>query len=1692
MTPVGVPYFLPAADLLPYWPHDLLAPSDVGMLGRVSQLVGVTDFELVEYEGELGVVGTLALWDELVLDLVVVEGMALVLGQPGPNLSAFPFEIDFGPASGEVEGGLAEQALDIFLKGRPGPYRLVLPEVDLGLRFAPDDLPPMRPKDAGDLGKGFEPDPTRTATQLTFRTALVIDTEDGVDFAALGDLDLPYAQIGSSGVVIAAQDLVLRLSDAQPLPDAIDPAEFDLEDDWKGVYLRTAEVFNLNTLVDSLPERIELERWFIGNGGVTGTATAIMDLDPDMSAQSFAVRSYRLAFRQGELVQGLVQAAVKLPFFDERVVYLDLEITNDPGLDFPESVGFMGSIAGVQPTGPGAPPRLDELEVLTVKEHDDSVPPGQERLYLRLGVTKFGVSAKPDQGRAGTDYPKDTRFWDLILDGRVEIGPAATVAEAAFGGEFTDLRLQVAPDFRFILPSGLWLALNEAARTWLAAFPVQISRVGFGSEGPEDWIGMDASVDLGRGIGPAASVKGLRVYYGGPSGTRLAFDGIEVELHRAGFDAHGFVSMTTGSDPDGIADPADRIFRGDVTLAIASGVGVKLQGSLLFGTKDGTRFGFVALDAEFGSGIPVFSSVSWFGAALLAGVNVAPDKALTGDRGDDFSWYEHWYVPAPGPHSVLNARKWVPAEDAWAAGAGVTIGSSDGKAWSLRALLAVTAPGPVVFIEGRLRLLKTREPHKGPPRSTTIRGLAALDWDQGDFLVALEFDYKLPESGLLLDVDAAGEVFYSSRPRDWHVAIGWPEPVSRRVRARALRLLDWDAYLVVSGRDLELADRVFPGTAVAIGYRTGIDKRGKWGPVRGVLALWIAGDLALSVRPVYFLAEVSLQGEASIKVFGIGFELLLDALLALEAPVGDDDEYFGGKVRIKVGLPWPLPDISKEIPIEWGDASGMPPPITPLVDGASVSPGYSVVGERFYERETSMVANVSMPLDGRVAITFQRPMRSTWAGAPTPVDLAHPDRVGEVYYRYTLVAVRVQVTPAAGSPHPATEDLFGEWTVGPGDANGPRAESLVLWGLSPFPAAGNLAWPGRTERRSWADLFFDDYGGWPCGTLPPLERCLDFDDVPLGVVDPELRYQPDPAIGAVVFTPWPDLSRDPALQGIDVVQVPLAIIAAGGAQEADHVLRLARTAILGGEDGSDATSGPVAGGAVTWAVAVDLQPCVRARGRVEHDKDLTVLVVEAFDGSAVVATVIEDGPTFEITSDVQPFHRVVIRVEARGDPQRPLRSVPVLSRFCYTTVGAMRDDEEAREQRLHWLHVLGPLTVDQPETDTDRFGAHLVHEPHAAYRIELDIRTERAQALDGTWTDDGTATEVLTVATGGAPADLSPYVASIAPGDGDRPWYADYDLRITYGQPYVEAMYQKAGGLLVADLFTADGRHVEPEVERRRTVTPAITGETAVLVERLQTAACVGVDLDTIAGFDETIYRTRLATSTAYEVRVSGGGLPAPVYRWNFVTSRYRTFAEHLAAIRQQPWHERLSATADLGALAGRLGRFADRGGEDDAWLAIGADLGMGVRAIPERPEVTMLWSEPAAFEARALAIASPEPLFASERTEFALERKTIQVVLGPTGPNGPTGPTTIVTWRPVAHRLVRSADGTRSWVVPVDTAGQPVAFPTGSYRLRATHRLTGVPGLPDLSRQGDPTDEVAIWSFLVPGAPTDLVDPEA
>src|SRR5215217_8544355 len=347
-------YFVPAADLLPYWPHDLVAPTDVPGIGQLSQRVGVTAFDIVEYDGYLTATGTLALWEELELTLPLVDGLSLVLGQTGGGLTQVPFELRLGTevAAGDA-GSLVEGALTLFLKGYLPPYELVLPELDVKLRVERRYLKPMVPNVAGDPLSGFHEAAPDVRTEFVVRGAVRVNTGSGVQVDGFDRVDLDYAQIGSTGVVIRAEDVLLRLSDSQPPPD-VDPAQIDLPADWKGVFFRELSAFNLKAIWDPLPQSLSLTNWYLGTGGVTGKAAAVFDLAPDMTGRTLALRTLQLALEQGALIQALVQVAVRLGFWDDRVLWLDVGMTNEPDLDFPESLGIYGAVSLEQP--PGSPP----------------------------------------------------------------------------------------------------------------------------------------------------------------------------------------------------------------------------------------------------------------------------------------------------------------------------------------------------------------------------------------------------------------------------------------------------------------------------------------------------------------------------------------------------------------------------------------------------------------------------------------------------------------------------------------------------------------------------------------------------------------------------------------------------------------------------------------------------------------------------------------------------------------------------------------------------------------------------------------------------------------------------------------------------------------------------------------------------------------------------------------------------------------------------------------------------------------------------------------------------------------------------------------------------------------------------------------------------------------------------------------
>jgi hypothetical protein len=137
---------------------------------------------------------------------------------------------------------------------------------------------------------------------------------------APGDLDLPYCQIGSTGIVIQARDIVAAaLRSCSRFPRG-STRGVRSRTGLEGRVPRARQVFNLNTLVDELPSVIDIEKWFIGNGGVTGKGDGRVRPPSDMSAQSFALRALRLAFRQNALIEGLDASSGEAALLRRQVV----------------------------------------------------------------------------------------------------------------------------------------------------------------------------------------------------------------------------------------------------------------------------------------------------------------------------------------------------------------------------------------------------------------------------------------------------------------------------------------------------------------------------------------------------------------------------------------------------------------------------------------------------------------------------------------------------------------------------------------------------------------------------------------------------------------------------------------------------------------------------------------------------------------------------------------------------------------------------------------------------------------------------------------------------------------------------------------------------------------------------------------------------------------------------------------------------------------------------------------------------------------------------------------------------------------------------------------------------------------------------------------------------------------------------
>lgn len=438
---------------------------------------------------------------------------------------------------------------------------------------------------------------------------------------------------------------------------------------------------------------------------------------------------------------------------------------------------------------------------------------------------------------------------------------------------------------------------------------------------------LSADINLHPKLKQGGSIDGLQLRWRtNPDGSNtflgLTFEGIAIEINTPTLEAKASLKMY--NDPN---SPGDKVFEGTGGLNLKS-ANKRFNAKFRIGRRTNPKTGvsdpyFLAfVDADLGDGVQIAPSLNLYGISLVAGLNQAPNKL------PDQPWYapgwesnRGWYDTKPRGVSALS--KWGFQNGAMVIGAGVTVGSlgDNGYAFSGRFLALFLLPGPVVLLEGRANLLTKREALADEAIEPMFGALAAFDFAKREIIFGLDARYAKDPNGTVLTIAGSAETYFDlDDASKWHLYVGKDEPMAARVAGRIFKLWDATAYFMID-----------PQQGIRTGARLGFSKKANFKVVKIGAELWIAAMVHISPRPLHFHGEATLDGKAWLKVCGYGLSLSVQS--KLEADVFRPFR-IAGKLKVAADLPWPLPDVSKQISLSWsppaapGSQPGAPPATT--------------------------------------------------------------------------------------------------------------------------------------------------------------------------------------------------------------------------------------------------------------------------------------------------------------------------------------------------------------------------------------------------------------------------------------------------------------------------------------------------------------------------------------------------------------------------------------------------------------------------------------------------------------------------------------------------------------------------------------------------------------------------------------------
>lgn len=1287
----------------------------------------------------------------------------------------------------------------------------------------------------------------------------------------------PDASLDLSPCVIGDTGIILEAHDVALNLSGTGPRPAGAPAGWQGLYIGSAAIYIPAVMSTS----ISVTELGIGSGGFYGGIHASnLNYSGTVLGVQGGIQSIDIEFVQSVPVEAAISGWLTLPFFDQRV---EVEI----GID-------LGGSVSVKLTGAG-----ESSGLLTLTK---------EGLFT-LTIDSLGFEVEDGQFAAklsGSIQP-------LIDIGGAE-WPAFKVSE-----------MTIHPDGRVDLDGG-WLNLPEQHRLDFHGFSAELTQIGFGdTDDGYRWIGFSGGIQLVADLGLGATFDALRIEWPKEGAVnvdtiRLSLKGIGVDLTIP--DVLAFKGTVRFINDTADPDPArhQKGFKGGVKLTLYS-INLVIDAEILAIKTGGFTSFYIYVNTDFPAGIPLASTgVALYGLAGLLGQNVAPNKTA------EEAWYENWYKgqrlegPRQDPGAAA-AVKWDPAAGSMAFGAGVTVGtvSDNGFAVNGKLLLVLILPGPIILLEGRANLLTERS--KLGAGEPTFEALAVLDGRAGQFLLNVAAQYKKDSEGRIIDIRAGAEAFFDYHRADaWHLYLGQDEPREKRIRAAVLSLFHADSYFMLTGRDLRL------------GFWVGFDERWRFGPLSVGLSAWISADAAVSWKPVHLHGQLQLHGGFELRAFGIGLSIDVDARIAADAPT---PYHLLADLHVKLGLPWPLPDLEATVGLEWGEPHMPLPPVALPLGAASCEhlkvtekwpldplPRWDdpagALGAGFWdgtdktlsddeearrlntpydEDGTDFVGIPEVPLDVRPVLSFAKPVFDDVGFGE--MREGQVEQVGESAFEYHLVHLALETKPrlepdaawqtvAIRSSDRAIESnrhrLRGAWQVVASGADAAPNTKLMLWSRTSYDWTREQAGPmyGRWIRGNISDAF-----------CPPasrrIKRCVGWNNIKAGT-----RYH-----GSFDAKPLRFIVSQPKLR-LDVVHRPRAAFASV------HGLRI---------PGASSVDPP--------QLTITGFPYGTTRVRVSVDAPMSVRA-DAYYRQSLKATDTGSPGLSTLTVDAAAIDTVIVRPTAQTQGVNTY-----LYRICYE---APLNPERQRVY-IEWMNSVDETRETWHSTDS-------LLEPDRYYKLTVKTTVAR----NGQDVRNGPFTQSVYFQTGHPPGivaashdqhaadltnqhehfptkgplkDLRPYVEYTVPAADARAVFRAYDVGAYFNENYVDAMYQLAGRPLRVLLYDAKGDLVAGLTNEWGENPRLSLSHTEVQwLYSLDQATCVdSLDTHDVPSDQHLNARSApllLRPEASYEARLTadsnedGADEPRAVYTWRFITSRFAHFRHHIGSFGDFLWDEHL------------------------------------------------------------------------------------------------------------------------------------------------------------------------------------------